>query len=179
MSSIIYKRALTDEELNQILRLQRSNIPAAISEEEKQNEGFVTVQHTFKILKAMNDKCAHIIAVHNSHVIGYALSMDKSFRDTIDVLKPMFDKIDKHTKKQSYIVMGQICIDKKYRKQGVFRGLYNSMKMQLSNSFDAIITEVDRKNIRSLNAHYAIGFNILYSYRSNNQDWEILIWDIK
>lgn len=178
MSSVIYKRAGTAEELMQILKLQRSNIPTSISKEEKQQEGFVTVQHTFEILKAMNDKCAHFIAVHNNRVIGYALCMDKSFRNSIEVLKPMFDAINKHNREQNYMVMGQICVDKRYRKQGVFRRLYNTMKMELNAMFDAIITEVDRKNIRSLNAHYAIGFNVLYSYRSSNQDWEILIWDI-
>ena len=178
MASTIYKRADSNEELIQMLELQRSNIPTTLSEEEKQNEGFVTVQHTFEILKAMNDICAHTIAAHHNKVIGYALSMDKSFSETIDVLKPMFDIIERHTNNSNYIVMGQICVDKAYRKQGVFRQLYKTMKMELEPLFDVIITEVDKKNTRSLQAHYAIGFKVLYSYRSNNQDWEILIWDI-
>jgi len=42
-----------------------------------------------------------------------------------------------------------------------------------------IITEVDITNTRSINAHRAIGFNTVYSYRSNNQDWEILYWNLK
>lgn len=74
--------------------------------------------------------------------------------------------------------MGQVCIDKAYRKQGVFRGLYNKMSQALSDNYSAIITEVDQTNLRSLNAHLAIGFKKLYSYRSKNQDWEILIWNI-
>ena len=92
--SIIYKRAETNEELQQILELQRTNIPASISEEEKKKEGFVTVHHTFEILKAMNDKCTHVIAKYNDEVVGYALCMLKEFKEDIEVLKPMFQKID-------------------------------------------------------------------------------------
>ncbi|MFT5215086.1 MAG: hypothetical protein ACI83H_000193 [Glaciecola sp.] len=49
MSSIIYTRVTSNEELKQILQLQHLNIPSAISENEKQEEGFVTVHHNFKI----------------------------------------------------------------------------------------------------------------------------------
>ena len=80
---IEYKRAKTDLELNQILELQRSNIPSIISEDEKKKEGFVTVHHTLEILKAMNDKCAHIIAKHQDKVVGYALCMLKEFKEDI------------------------------------------------------------------------------------------------
>ena len=164
---IIYRRVETDEELNQILALQRANIPASISEEEKYKEGFLTVHHSFETLKAMNDKCSHIIAKYENKVVGYALSMVKEFKDTIKVLKPMFQEIDGCVKNNySYITMGQICIDKAFRKQGVFRGLYE---------FDVIITEVDNRNTRSVNAHKAIGFELLKKYASNNQDGELII----
>ncbi|MBT8273459.1 MAG: GNAT family N-acetyltransferase [Bacteroidia bacterium] len=177
MSAIIYKRAETAEELNQILNLQRINLPTEISNEEKQSEGFVTVHHDYDILKAMNDKCPHIIAKHSDKVIGYTLCMDRSFKNDIEVLKSMFGQIEKKIEKTiSYIIMGQVCIDKAYRKQGIFRGLYQQMKSALKSQFDLIITQVDKSNIRSLNAHYAIGFKILYSYRSNEHDWEILFW---
>ncbi|NND52484.1 MAG: GNAT family N-acetyltransferase [Flavobacteriaceae bacterium] len=177
MSAIIYKRAETAEELNQILNLQRINLPTEISNEEKQSEGFVTVHHDYDILKAMNDKCPHIIAKHSDKVIGYTLCMDRSFKNDIEVLKSMFGQIEKKIEKTiSYIIMGQVCIDKAYRKQGIFRGLYQQMKLVLKSQFDLIITQVDKSNIRSLNAHYAIGFKILYSYRSNEHDWEILFW---
>lgn len=174
---IIYRRAVSDEELCQILELQRKNIPISISETEKQNEGFVTVHHDFETLKMMNDVCAHTIAMHNNKVVGYALSMAKEFKDTIAILKPMFQEIGISIKPMvSYIVMGQICIDKPYRKQGMFRGLYNFMKSNLKTSFELVITEVDVKNTRSLNAHYALGFKLLKKYAFNNQEWILLSW---
>ncbi len=179
MAVIIYKRAETNQELYQILELQRANIPSAISETEKEKEGFVTVHHTFEVLKAMNDKCAHIIAKCNDSVIGYTLCMVKEFKEEIEVLKPMFQQIENCLNEyETYVVMGQVCIDKAFRKRGVFRGLYNTMKEELKNHYSYIVTEVDLKNTRSLNAHYAIGFKILYSYRANRQDWDIISWKL-
>lgn len=175
MSSIVYKAAETDEELCQILELQRKNLQSAIPEEERLKEGFLTLHHDFKLLKAMNDACAHSLAKHNDKVVGYALSMTKEFKEDIDLLKPMFRMIEVNLPLgTSYIVMGQICIDKNFRKQGIFKGLYDFMKQRLQHQFDMIITEVDRKNTRSLSAHYAVGFKMVYSHRSNNQDWEIV-----
>ncbi|OEK09393.1 GNAT family N-acetyltransferase [Flavivirga aquatica] len=180
MKNIIYKRIETTEELQQILELQELNLSTSISDQEKKKEGFVTVHHTFEILKLMNNKCAHIIAKSNNRVVGYALCMAKDFKDEIDVLKPMFDNIEDNIRKGiKYIVMGQICIDKSYRKQGVFKSLYSRMKEILKHKYDCIVTEVDSKNERSLGAHLSIGFKILYSYSFNNQDWKILSWNIK
>lgn len=178
MTTIIYKRAESNEELNQILELQRINVKSVISAEEKEIEGFVTIHHTFEILKAMNDKCAHVIAKSNDKVVGYALCMLKEFREDIELLKPMFHQIEQCSAPgKTFFVMGQICIDKMFRKQGVFRGLYRFMKDQLQSEFDMIITEVDFSNERSLNAHYAVGFKLLHSYNSNNLDWALISWD--
>ncbi len=174
-----YHRASTTEELNQILKLQEQNLRHLVSDEIKEKEGFVTLQHDFSMLKKMNDACAHCIVKHKGKVVGYALSMLKKFQNDIPLLVPMFIQIEKAIKQQkevsNYIAMGQICIDKKMRGQGVFRGLYNYMAQELKHDFDAIITEVDTKNTRSSNAHKAVGFELLKNYRANNQTWEVII----
>lgn len=175
-SNIRYCRAKTDKELHQILGLQQKNLFANVTDEERKQEGFVTVAHDFDILKKMNEACPHIITKVNDKIIGYALCMHPLFSGTIAVLKPMFDEIETvNPKPSTYIAMGQICIDKDYRKQGIFRNLYQTMSDSLKPEFDAIITEVDAKNKRSLNAHYAIGFKHLKSYNSGGQNWELII----
>ncbi|WP_299884567.1 GNAT family N-acetyltransferase [uncultured Lacinutrix sp.] len=177
-TSITYHRVKTTEELKAILKLQEENLRHSISEEQKVKEGFVTLEHDFDILKKMNESCAHCIAKNNDKVVGYALSMLQYFKRDIPLLIPMFNEIDKVIKEQSrssnYIVMGQVCVDKSVRGKGVFRGLYNYMAEELKSNFDAIITEVDTKNKRSLNAHKAVGFETLKKYSSNNQLWEII-----
>lgn len=181
---IIYTTANTDHELRQILQLQQENLPAAISEETQKTQGFVTVHHSFELLKRMNRSCPHILAKDEDQVIGYALCMHPKFSNEIEVLRPMFKQIspvlnDPLTSvgvfADNFIVMGQVCIHKDYRKQGIFRKLYSFMLKEIAPKFKAIITEVDINNKRSLDAHYAIGFKLLTQYSSDGKDWELIL----
>lgn len=174
-NDITYCRVSTDDEIIQVLQLQKQNLPDALSDFEKDKEGFLTVIHTFNILKQMNNVCAHCIAKHNNKVVGYTLSMHPKFADEIEILKPMFNEISKIISGNlNYIIMGQVCIDKVYRKKGIFKGLYSFMKQELNSLYDTIITEVDAKNLRSLNAHLAVGFEIVKTYKANNHQWHII-----
>ncbi|MEM9078684.1 MAG: GNAT family N-acetyltransferase [Bacteroidota bacterium] len=173
---IEYKQAFTASELEQILVLQQKNLPKTLSKAEMQRDGFLTVEHSYDLLKEMNDICPHIIAVENKKVVGYALCMHPKFAQSIEVLKPMFHEINKAIEgKSNYMVMGQICVAKTYRRKGIFRGLYATMKAKLSAGFDTIITEVDTKNQRSLNAHRAIGFVQLKSYIADGKEWSLIL----
>lgn len=50
------------------------------------------------------------------------------------------------------------------------------MKEKLPAGMDTIITEVDAKNQRSLNAHLAIGFSELKRYRGDDgKDWVLIV----
>ena len=180
---IRYTLSSTEEELRQILLLQQCNLPQSLPAMEATLEGFVTVHHDFEILKSMHDLCPHILAKEGAKVVGYALSMHEKFGTSIEVLKPMFKQISTHHANapeamraitHNFIVMGQICIDKDYRKKGIFRKLYNTMRAHYIPPFSAIITEVDTNNERSLQAHYAVGFRELKQYHAHGQDWVLL-----
>ncbi len=173
--TITYTTVTTVTELQQILALQQNNLPKSVSEFEKNKEGFVTVVHTLDILTEMNTKCAHIIAKSSEKVIAYALCMHPDFKDEIAALKPMFTQIERSiAPKTNYMVMGQICVAKDFRKKGVFRQLYQYMADSLAANYDCIVTEIAIKNTRSINAHYAIGFEKLKTYLHEQQEWEIV-----
>ena len=173
---IHYIQASTIDHLEQILLLQQQNLLKSLTDKEKELEGFLTVEHSLEILKEMNDECGHIIALENEKVVGYALCMHPRFAESIEVLKPMFHEINKVVKgKSNYMVMGQICVAKSHRGQGVFRRLYETMMEKLPTGFDTIITEVDAKNQRSLNAHKAIGFTELNRYFASEKEWNIIV----
>ncbi|MCC1485291.1 GNAT family N-acetyltransferase [Winogradskyella immobilis] len=181
MVEVIYKRAETSEELQQILELQQRNIKAVLKDSTIKTEGYVTVEHTFDVLKRMNDACPHIIAKANGVVVGYALCMLETFRDDVLILKPMFEYMDtiiesKNLLRLKYLIMGQICIDKTFRKQGLFKKLYTHFKIELESDFDAVITEVNTKNTRSSKAHKSVGFEVLDEHTENGEDWELIIW---
>lgn len=171
--NIEFTTATTSDELLQILSLQKNNLKSAVSELEKIYEGFVTVEHDYELLKRMNDLCAHVIAKDKDKVVGYALSMDPSFGDDIMVLKPMFHELEER-KIKDFIVMGQICVAKTHRKQGIFRGLYYTMQKTYATTRAQIITEVDATNTRSLGAHLAVGFEKICTYHSFGQDWKLI-----
>ena len=181
MGEIIYKRVETDTELRQILELQKLNLKQNLSEDFIHTEGFVYVEHSFAVLKRMNEACPHFIAIKENQVIGYALCMLERFRRDVPVLEGMFNYIDKvlASKELSnlhYLVMGQICVDKAYRGKGVFRNLYNNYRLGLEHEYEAVITEVNAKNLRSLEAHKAIGFECLDRHIEENDHWELIIW---
>lgn len=170
-----YKRASQKNELEQVLQLQQDNLPWVVSEEIKKKEGFVTVHHDFDILNRMNEVCPHIIATSNEKVVGYALCMHPKFGDEIEVLRPMFAETKRVLgSNENYIAMGQVCVDKEYRRQGIFRRLYSYMLQEIKPEFDCIITEVDSTNTRSLEAHYAVGFELLSRHQSGGRDWELI-----
>jgi len=172
---ISYKRASLKVELEQILQLQYDNLPSVVSEETKKKEGFVTVHHDFNILDRMNEVCPHIIATVDEKVVGYALCMHPKFGNEIAVLGPMFTEIQRILGvKEKFIAMGQVCVDKAYRRKGVFRELYSYMLEEIQPEFSCIITEVDIQNIRSLEAHYAVGFKLLSRYQSGGHEWELI-----
>jgi ribosomal protein S18 acetylase RimI-like enzyme len=185
MSNILYTIAKTDAELYGILQLQRANLPVSISHEEALEEGFVTVEHDFALLKQMNSPYPHIIAKHDEQVIGYTLVMLRELREQIPVLIPMFVQIDaiefdgNLLKDSGYVVMGQVCIAKGYRGQGIFQGLYQEMAKQLGAHFEYIITEVSKRNPRSIRAHEKAGFlNVLEYTSDDGEEWVILLLDV-
>jgi predicted GNAT family N-acyltransferase len=178
METLLYKRATTRDELEQIRTIQLQNSSQNITSEEKLLEGFVTVQHTVALLEQMNNACPHIIAKNGKKVVGFALVMLSNFRNEIEVLIPMFERIDTLLPPdKSYVIMGQVCVDKNYRKQGIFRGLYDFYRTQLQHEFDFLITEVAAINQRSMNAHESVGFKKIDTYEEDGVNWNIMLWD--
>jgi hypothetical protein len=176
---IHYSRATSDEELHGILALQQNNTPSFLSDEEKSKEGFVTVIHSFELLKTMNMDCPHVIAKVDGKVKGYALCMTRKFGTDIPLLAPMFETADILLAGKKYLAMGQICVAKEFRAQGVFKGMYTYYRQELEKEYDGLVTEVATSNQRSLNAHLSVGFEILQTHVSGDISWELIYWDWK
>jgi len=183
MTSIRIKFAESEDELQQILKLQNSNLAHNISVDTKISDGFVTVKHDLELLTKMNNRARQIIAKDNDVVIGYALVMLKEFSEMIPVLSPMFEIFNslsfknRHLDNYSYYVMGQICISEKYRGQGIFEKLYLKHKKAYSDTFEICLTEISATNTRSMRAHEKIGFQTIHSFQDKTDHWNILLWD--
>jgi len=159
------------EDLQGILDLQRKNLKSSLSAEEITKEGFTTLEHSVELLRKMNSPYPHTIALSDHQVVGYALTLMPSLEAEFPDLRSMFDEVRGI---ESYVVMGQICIDKAYRSQGIFRSMYKGMKMKFQGIVDYIVTEVAVENVRSMNAHLAIGFK---EYKIKKK-WSIILLKI-
>jgi GNAT superfamily N-acetyltransferase len=180
---IEYSTAKTNDELLQILALQQQNLRHKNSIKEEQEQGFVTVHHDIELLAKMNQIIPHVIAKDGDKVIGYALAMSKHFRNQIPALQSMFDLLDNlmiHGEKlgtENFMVMGQICIDKDYRGKGIFQGLYKYYFDLYKPNYKYIITEVAERNVRSLQAHFKVGFKEVHKYDEPGfETWVVLMY---
>ena len=175
---MIEARQVADErELEQILDLQRRNLPRSLSQREMAENGFVTVEHTLEVLRRMHALVPSIVAKDGDELAGYALVMPVECRSFIPILAPMFQRLEAVGMfQQRFYVMGQICVARPYRGRGVFDLLYRAHREQLQGRFDAVVTEVSVRNGRSLRAHQRVGFEELERYRDATDEWVLLIW---
>ena len=186
--AIDYRTVTSLEEVAQILDLQAHNLSTAITPETALTQGFLTVRHDLDILWRMNQVEPSIIAKFENKVIGYALVMLPGFAHDIPVLQPMFDLIDQlaiadinQGKQANWFVMGQVCVDEKFRGMGVFDGLYQKMTEVYRNKFDFAITEVAARNTRSLRAHQRVGFKDIHQYSETitGETWHLIMLHFK
>lgn len=167
-----------EEELKQILDLQQLNLPHRLSPEELGSEGFVTVEHTLELLKRMHALAPSIVAREDGRLAGYALVMPVECRAQIPILEPMFERLDAlGLGARRYYVMGQICVDRRWRGKGVFDLLYQAHRKHLRSRFDCCVTEVATRNTRSMRAHERVGFEPIDRYQDATDEWVVLRWD--
>ncbi len=181
---IEYTRAITNEDLLGILALQKANLSDALTKEEIESQGFVTVNHSYEELKNLNDIEKHLIAKEDDKVIAYLLAMTERSKYDLPVLIPMFNIFesilyaDKLIASCNYIVVGQVCVDKQYRGQGILDQCYAAYKDHFSNKYDFAITEIAGSNLRSLQAHKRIGFQNIHQYIAEDKtEWHIVLWN--
>lgn len=180
---IAFTHADSPEDIRQILDLQQQNLYSNISADELAREGFVTVAHDFDILSAMNEPYPHIVAKEKGRVVGYALVTLKDFKTQIPELIGLFAHLDQVAYQNRllmevpYFVMGQVCIAKGFRGQGLFGGLYRQMRKQMAGHFELVVTSVAKRNQRSVRAHEKVGFQILKQFQDELDDWVIVGWD--
>jgi ribosomal protein S18 acetylase RimI-like enzyme len=175
----------SEQEMNQILDLQRLYLRGRKGSEEENKEGFLTVEHSLDALKKMHRLQPGVIVKDDQVVAGYALVMPAECKDFIPELIPMFSTfrqlsfLGKPVAEQLFYVMGQICVSKPYRGQGIFDMLYAKHKELFHRKYQFVITEISTRNLRSLAAHTRVGFTNLLTYRDDLDEWTVAAWDWK
>ncbi|TCD12600.1 GNAT family N-acetyltransferase [Pedobacter frigidisoli] len=176
----------TTKDLEGIIALQKQNLRKDLSPEEIKAQGFVTISHTLDDLNRMHKYEPNIIAKDGDMVIAYVLGMTEESKNDIRRLVEMYESFDhilfqeKSVATYHYIVVGQVCVDKNYRGQGLFDRCYKAYKDHFSDHYDFAITEIASINLRSMHAHKRIGFEVISTYTDNSDvEWNVVVWNWK
>ncbi|MCF8324302.1 MAG: GNAT family N-acetyltransferase [Leadbetterella sp.] len=180
-----FERASSDESIRQILNLQKRNLKKHLSDAEKESQGFLTAEHTFEQLKKINDAEPSLIITDNGIVVAYAIAMLENAANDMPVFDDLFNTVARLTYKNlpmtsyKYIFVGQLCIDKNYRGQGLVEKLYAYYKEELKPKYQFAVTDINEHNPRSLKAHQKSGFEIIHSFFDNftKSNWNIVLMD--
>lgn len=174
-STIVFRPADTDADLLKILGLQRANLFENISPEARELDGFLKIQHNLNLLRSMQEAAPQIIACDADTIAGYALCMHRDQKNLIPNLTPLFDFAEKYVSPVTdYAIMGQICVAAPYRKQGVFKKLYQTLGSHCQPL--PLVTEIATINKRSINAHTALGFRSIGTHQETDICWQVVIW---
>jgi hypothetical protein len=180
---IAIKRVTEPAELEGIKRLQQENLKSTLTAEETSLEGFVTAVYSMEFLQKMHDAEPSVIAKDGDQVVGYALVADPTIRHEHDLLSDLFTTIDntpyhgKLLKESAYVVVGQLCVAKSNRGQGLVNRMYNYYRDCLSDKFEYCITDIAQDNPRSLKAHQKAGFEVINTLGYGGIKWDVVLWD--
>jgi hypothetical protein len=178
----------SDEDLLQILELQRINAPESIDTAERLTQGFVTVRHDLELLRAIAGPWGHMVASPSgsAEVVAYALVMLRQYSDRIEVLKPMFRRLEgleclgQPLSTSRWYAMGQLCVAKAHRGQGLVELLYAGHRARMSSDFDFMITEIDRSNTRSVRVHARAGCVVIDEFSTDDgREWQVVALDLR
>ncbi|WP_221394459.1 GNAT family N-acetyltransferase [Dyadobacter sp. NIV53] len=181
--AIQFDIARTEEDLHQILSLQKLNLKNEISDETKKEQGFLTVNHKIEELILMQQSTPQIVARANGRIVAFALGMLPELGKLISDLQPMFtllEGLNWHSVKlpaYRYYIMGQVCVDVNFRGQGVFDQLYQKHKEVYSTEYDLCITEISTSNTRSQRAHERVGFETIHTHLDHVDEWNVVVWE--
>ena len=181
---MLYPTTVTNEfELQQILDLQFINLKQNITPEEKKEQGFVTMVFTMDMLRSMHQLAPTVIVKNDDRVVAYAivfLKEGRSFYPGMESMFRNFEKISWNGKpftSYNYYIMGQICVAKEVRGQGVVEKLYHKHREIYGRQFDCIVTEIANSNQRSLRAHERVGFKTIATHSDAIDDWNVVVWN--
>ena len=171
------------DELVGIRDLQALNLRKNIDAATALSDGFLTAEYTMEYLQHMHDASPSIIAKDGNQVVGYALVATKAVREGHDLMADLFNVIDtkyykgKSLKEVNYVVVGQLCVAKGYRGQGLVKRMYDYYRDCYAKEYEYLITDVAQANTRSLNAHKKSGFIVIDTLEYGGIGWDIVLWD--
>lgn len=172
-------------ELLQIHEMNRDNLKGNLSQEEQEEQGFVTWLYPLTLLQQLHELAPSIIIKDADAVVAYALVTPIEAGAFHPDLQTMIDNLEtlqhegKPLSEWSYYIMGQVCIAEAYRGQGLFNLLYQKHRELYRSEYDLLVTEISTANYRSQKAHEKVGFKTIHTYKDELDEWNVVLWDLR
>lgn len=177
-------KTVTDaNEIRAIRALQEKNLLKNLAGDDPANEGFLSAEYSIDFLTSMHALRPSIVAKDGDIVAGYALVTLRDVANQHPLLDDLFRTIDKTVYRNrplrdtNFVVVGQLCVAREYRGQGLVQKMYGKFRDTLHDEFDYCITDVARANPRSLKAHIKTGFEVIDTLTYGGISWDIVLWD--
>ena len=176
------KTVESPEEIQGIKTLLEANLKQNLSLEERTAQGFVTCDYSIDFLIQINQKHPSIIAVDQGEVVGYALVVTRDSKHLHPLIDDLVNKFPQYTYQNksldqlNFCLVGQLCVGKSHRGQGLVQQLYHGYRDRYNHLFDYLITDVDTQNTRSLKAHQNTGFDVVGQLEFGEAQWNLVVW---
>lgn len=177
------KLAHETSELEGILDLQRRNLKRCLSGTEASEQGFLIAEYDLAYLRRLQAHRPSVVAVDEGRVVGYVLVVTRESREGHPFVAALIDEIDRidHEGRRlaatDYVVVGQLCVDKDHRGQGLVERLYEEFRRSLEGGYRFAVTDIARANARSLKAHQRVGFRVIHQIEYEGLLWDVVLWD--
>jgi hypothetical protein len=167
-----------------VLDLQKLYLVSNLTEEEKKS-GFVTTPFSVEQLTYVIKNEGLFIAKDNNKIIAYIFAESWDFFSQYPIFEymislfPKLEFLDFEINSTSSFQYGPICIDKKYRGQGLINLLFEFMRIHIVKRYPLSLTFINKTNIPSLKAHTEkLKWTVIDDFQFNDNHYYILAYDM-
>lgn len=180
---VVITQVETEQELIGLKQLQVANLRKLVGESEAMKEGFLTSEYSIELLQDMHQIHPSIIAKEGDKVVGFVIVTTKSIYGRHPELDHLLNTLDAIEYKgellinKKYILVGQLCVAKSHRGQGLVQSMYHYYKNIHAQQYDYLVTDISQANLRSIKAHKKSGFKTINVIQQVGNNWDIVLWD--
>lgn len=168
----------TPADIPGVLALQEEYLYRNMTEEERK-QGFVTTPFTQKQIEDILKENGLFVAKNEAGiVVAYIFAASWTYFEQWEIFNYMVSRFPKLSFRGQEITTensfqyGPVCIDKKYRGQGLFNQLFEEMRLEFVKRYPISITFINKINELSTAAHTRkLGWEIIDEFEFNTNTY--------
>ena len=178
MESFEYRLAI-GEDFEKIVLLENQNLATVLTDDQK-SDGFLSGSFTAEQLRLMAQNVAIVVARNGNDLIGFVCASTAEFNSQRPLVAAMIARFPEIVIEKQRLdelksfIAGPVCVDKNYRGQGVFEGLYETLFRDAPVQYQAVLALVSTVNPRSVRAHEKVGMKVVDSFNFDGRGFLII-----